>query len=150
MFLLNNCIFESSIWLIILFSSFEKIFILISNVAFKPTFLPFNILHSIAFKTKAYVKENISISSTDNLAEILNVTANLVDKDNKISYNKVLAKSEIEIKIVYLTEEGKIVSCTNRVPLVGFIDMQDIKEDNIIETNYLVKNILIKPNSIEE
>ena len=28
--------------------------------------------------------------------------------------------------------------------------MQDIKEDNIIETNYLVKNILIKPNSIEE
>lgn len=101
-------------------------------------------------KTKAYVKENISISSTDNLAEILNVTANLVDKDNKISYNKVLAKSEVEIKIVYLTEEGKIVSCTNRVPLVGFIDMQDIKEDNIIETNYLVKNILIKPNSIEE
>ena len=43
--------------------------------------------------TKAYVKENVSIPSTDNLAEILNAQICLVDKDIKVSYNKVLAKS---------------------------------------------------------
>lgn len=100
--------------------------------------------------TKASVKENISIPSTDNLAEILSAQICLVDKDIKISYNKVLAKSEVEIKMVYLTEEGRICSTRNRVPLVGFIDMPNIKEENICETTYIIKNIIIKPNAVEE
>ena len=58
--------------------------------------------------TKASVKENISIPNTDNLAEILSAQICLVDKDIKISYNKILAKSDVEIKMVYLTEEGQI------------------------------------------
>ena len=100
--------------------------------------------------TKAFVKENISIPSTDNLAEILNVQIALVDKDIKISYNKVLAKSEVEIKMTYLTEDGRICKIQTRLPLVGFIDMPNIKEENICETSYMVRNVLIKPNSIEE
>ena len=100
--------------------------------------------------TKASVKENISIPSTDNLAEILNAQICLVDKDIKISYNKVLAKSEVEINMVYLTEEGRICTNRSRVPLVGFIDMPNIKEENICETTYTIKNIIIKPNAVEE
>ena len=100
--------------------------------------------------TKAFVKENISIPNTDNLAEILNVQIMLVDKDIKISYNKVLAKSEVEIKMAYLTEDGRICKTQSRLPLVGFIDMPNIKEENICETSYMIKNIIIKPNAIEE
>lgn len=100
--------------------------------------------------TKASLKENISIPSTDNLAEILDIQISLVDKDIKISYNKILAKSEVEIRLVYLTEEGKISTSQNRLPLVGFIDMPNIKEENICETTYTIKNIIVKPNSIEE
>ncbi len=100
--------------------------------------------------TKASIKENISIPNTDNLAEILSVQLSLVDKDIKISYNKILAKSDVEIKMVYLTEEGQICTTQSRVPLVGFIDMPNIKEENICETSYIIRNIIIKPNSIEE
>ena len=100
--------------------------------------------------TKAYVKENISIPTADSLAEIINVQIGLVDKDIKISYNKVLAKSEVEIKMVYLTEDGRICTSRNRLPLVGFIDMPNIKEENICETSYMIKNVIIKPNAIEE
>ena len=100
--------------------------------------------------TKASIKENISIPNTDNLAEILSAQMSLVDKDIKISYNKVLAKSEVEIKMVYLTEEGQICTSQSRVPLVGFIDMPNIKEENTCEMSYVTKNMLIKPNSIEE
>lgn len=100
--------------------------------------------------TKAFVKENISIPSTDNLAEILNVQICLVDKDIKVSYNKVLAKSEVEIKMAYLTEDGRICKTQTRLPLVGFIDMPNIKEENICETSYMVRNVVIKPNAIEE
>lgn len=100
--------------------------------------------------TKAFVKENISIPTTDNLAEILSVQICLVDKDIKISYNKVLAKSEVEIKMAYLTEDGRICKTQTRLPLVGFIDMPNIKEENICETSYMIRNIIIKPNSMEE
>ena len=100
--------------------------------------------------TKASVKENISVPSTDDLAEILNVQIALVDKDIKISYNKVLAKSEVEIKMAYLTEDGRICKTQTRLPLVGFIDMPNIKEENICDTSYMVRNITIKPNAIEE
>ena len=100
--------------------------------------------------TKAFVKENISIPSTDNLAEILSAQISLVDKDIKISYNKVLAKSEVEVKMAYLTEDGRICTTRGRLPLVGFIDMPNIKEENICETTYMTRNILIKPNAVEE
>jgi len=94
--------------------------------------------------TKSYIKENISIPNTDNLAEILKVQMTLVDKDIKISYNKILAKSEAEIKMVYLTEEGRICNTKTRVPLVGFIDMPNIQEENICETTYMTRNVIIK------
>ena len=100
--------------------------------------------------TKSSIKENISIPTTDNLAEILGEQVCLVDKDIKISYNKILAKSEVEVKLIYLTEDGRICTTRNRLPLVGFIDMPNIKEDNICEPSYLIKNIIIKPNSVEE
>lgn len=100
--------------------------------------------------TKSYVKENISISNNDNLAEILKAKIELVNKDIKISYNKVLAKAEIDVNITYLTEDGRIQNCRSRVPLVGFIDIVNIKEDNTCETSYMIKNIIIKPNTVEE
>lgn len=103
-----------------------------------------------AGETKAFVKENITIASTDNLAEILSLQICLVDKDIKISYNKVLAKSEVEIKMAYLTEDGRICKNQTRLPLVGFIDMPNIKEENICETSYMIRNVMVKPNSIEE
>ena len=101
-------------------------------------------------ETKAFVKENIVIPGTDNLAEILSAQICLVDKDIKISYNKILAKSEVEVKIAYLAEDGRICKTQTMLPLVGFIDMPNIKEENICETSYMIRNVLIKPNSIEE
>lgn len=57
--------------------------------------------------TKTSAKETIIVDSTDNLEEILSVDFNIINKDTKISYNKVLAKADIEMKILYLTDERK-------------------------------------------
>lgn len=100
--------------------------------------------------TKVYVKDTISIDNTDNLAEILKANINLVDRDIKISYNKVLAKSEAEVRIMYLTEENMIRTITNKIPVVGFVDIQNVTEDNLCDTNYEIKNMIIKPNNVEE
>ena len=52
--------------------------------------------------TKVHSKEIIKINNTDNLAEILKADISLVNKDIKISYNKILAKTDAEVKILYL------------------------------------------------
>ena len=58
--------------------------------------------------TKISAKDNIPIDAMDNLAEILKCNINMVNKDIKTSYNKVLTKSEVEVKIIYLTEDNRI------------------------------------------
>lgn len=100
--------------------------------------------------TKAYVKDTIMIENTDNLAEILRTDINMVDRDIKISYNKVLAKAEAEVRIMYLTEESRISTVTNRIPIVGFIDIQNVSEENVCDANYEIRNMIIKPNNSEE
>lgn len=100
--------------------------------------------------TKAYIKETVAINNQDNLAEILKANLKIVDRDIKISYNKVLAKAEIELKIIYLTEENKIATIITKLPIVGFIDIQNISETSICDIGYQIRNIIIKPNSIEE
>lgn len=100
--------------------------------------------------TKIYAKDTIKIDSADNLAEILKAQVCICDKDIKVSYNKILTKSEAEIKIMYLTEDNRINTITARVPVVGFIDIPNVTEDNICDVDYEIKNIVLKPNSIEE
>lgn len=100
--------------------------------------------------TKIYAKENIQIDNMDNLAEILKAQVCICDKDIKVSYNKILAKAEAEIRLLYLTEDNRICTVNYKVPVVGFIDIQDVTEDDICDVNYEIKNIIIKPNSQDE
>ena len=99
---------------------------------------------------KVYAKDTISIDEIDNLAEILKSEINITNKDIKLSYNKVLAKAELEVKVMYLTEDDRIKVVNSMIPVMGFIDIQDISDDNICDTNYKVKNIILKPNNAEE
>ena len=101
-------------------------------------------------KTKIYSKETIPVQDVDNIAEILKVGLVITDRDIKISYNKVLSKAEAQIKIMYLTEDNRIGTVTGRVPLVGFIDIANVAEGNICNTNYELKNIIIIPSPAEE
>ena len=41
-------------------------------------------------------------------------------------------------------------SVSAKIPVVGFIDIPNVTEENISNVEYEIKNIIIKPNSIEE
>lgn len=101
-------------------------------------------------KTTIYAKDTLEVDSNDNILEILNVNIDICNKDFKFSYNKVLTKAEAKLKILYLTENGKIKNLEGTLPIVGFIDIQNISEDNICDIYYDIRNILVKPNSAEE
>ena len=100
--------------------------------------------------TKAYAKDTITFENNDNLSEILKVNINIINKETKTSYNKILAKADMQVNIVYLTEDNRINEINWQIPVMGFIDMQDISDDNLCNVKYEIKNVLIKPNSVEE
>lgn len=101
-------------------------------------------------ETKIYAKDNLSIENIDNLAEILKFSVQICDKDIKVSYNKILTKAEAEVKIMYLTEDNRINCINGKIPIVGFIDIANVSEENISEVEYEIKNLIVKPNSNEE
>ena len=101
-------------------------------------------------ENKIFAKDTISINVEDNLAEILKANVCICNKDVKISYNKILSKADAEIKIMYLTEDNRIGTVLARVPVVGFIDIPDVTEENICDVEYEIRNIVLKPNSVEE
>lgn len=97
--------------------------------------------------TKTIAKDTIACG--ENLAEVLKAEVNIVNKEEKTSYNKVLVKADAATKIMYLTESNEIKIINSNIPIMGFIDISDVSEENIINTNYEIKNMLIKPNNDE-
>lgn len=99
---------------------------------------------------KTYAKDTIMIENIDNLAEVLKTNLSIVNKDLKVSYNKVLGKAEIAVKMMYLTEDNRIKMVESNIPIMGFVDIENVTEENICDMKYKLKNMVVKPNSIEE
>lgn len=100
--------------------------------------------------TNAYAKDTLKIEKTDNLQEIIKVKTSITNKESKISYNKVLAKADLNVKVVYITDENKINNASITIPVMGFVDVQNANENNICESMFNIKYLNIKPNNIEE
>lgn len=100
--------------------------------------------------SKAYAKETVPLDSTDGLAEILDVEISTINKDIKISYNKVLVKADACVKILYLTENNDIKLCQTVIPAMAFVDIQDINEEHTCDVDFELKNLLIKANAEDE
>ena len=99
-------------------------------------------------KTTVYAKENVNIDVQDELAEILNVNFNLINQDLKLSYNKVLTKAEANIKIIYLTEDNRVKTANALIPVVGFIDIQNIADNNglILHKHFMHNAVPVQQN----
>lgn len=100
-----------------------------------------------AGSTKVYAKDTINIDNIDDLAEIMKCDIRIINRDIKLSYNKVLAKADAQITIMYLTEDNRIRNITSTIPVMGFIDIENINDENTCDVNYKVRNIIIKPNN---
>ena len=100
--------------------------------------------------TKVYVKDTLNVDASDEIAEILKTEVNLINKDIKISYNKILVKSEADVKIMYLTENNRINTIKGKIPVVGFVDLQNISEENICDTKFDIANMVVRLNAPEE
>lgn len=100
--------------------------------------------------TKVSAKDTVTIKQEDNLSEIMKVSVDIKNRETKISYNKVLAKADTVVNIMYLTEDNTIGTVSATIPVMGFIDIQNINEQNLCDVSYELRNIAIKPNNVDE
>ena len=98
----------------------------------------------------ASLKEEIKVDGSDVIEEILKVDTNIINKEIKISYNKVLTKADLQVKIIYLTKDGRIVKTNEKFPIVSFIELENVKEENVCSTDYQIRNILLNINNSDE
>lgn len=101
-------------------------------------------------KNKVSIKDTIAIDVADDFAEIMKVRFKIMDEEAKISYNKVLSKADAFVEIMYLTEDDRINTVSTKIPIMGFVDIQDINENCICKIRNVLSNLIIKPNSTEE
>ena len=100
-------------------------------------------------KVKSSLKEDLTIEEIEGVSEIVKTDIDVINIENKISYNKVLSKADVNIRILYITENGKIGKIDTNVPIMNFIDLEKITDEDICNIDYKVRNMLFKPNSKE-
>ncbi len=100
-------------------------------------------------KVKTSIKEDIKVDNGYEVAEILKTSIELENYENKISYNKVLAKADANIKIIFLAEDGKIGLAQSTIPVMSFIDIDKVIDTNICNVEYSIRNMLFKANNKE-
>ena len=98
----------------------------------------------------ASLKEEIKIDGADIISDILKVDTMISNKEVKISYNKILSKADLTVKIIYLTRDGRIEKVQEKFPIMSFIELENVKEENICSTDYQIRNILLKINNGED
>jgi len=99
--------------------------------------------------SRAFAKDTIAIDTPDDLAEIMKAGFRITNKEAKVSYNKVLVKADSMVNIMYLTEDNRINTVSTQIPIMGFVDMPNVTEENMCEVKCKLKNIVIKPNNTE-
>ena len=110
---------------------------------------------NVNFKTLQCCKcENINIAETINLGEnnepigeILRASMQIVGKDYKTSYNKILAKADAIIRVIYIAdnEQGSVETFETKIPVMGFIDVDGLTENMTVNLEYCIKCFSVKP-----
>ena len=98
--------------------------------------------------SKAMLKETVESVNQTAITEIVKVDFELSNIENKTSFNKVLSKADFNLNITYQTEDSREENIIASFPVTSFIDMENVKEEYICESNYSLRNMLFKVDSV--
>lgn len=98
-------------------------------------------------ETKISVKEKLEIENTQENIEIIKIRPEIKNVEKKMSYNKVLVKADCEIKCLYMTEAGSIFITKKEVPMMGFLDIENVEDTNECSTEFMLKKLSAEENN---
>ena len=101
-------------------------------------------------ESKVSVKEKLEINSNEDI-EVIKFNYGIKNIEKKISYNKILVKADCILCTIYQSESGTIKKIEKQTPLMGFLEVDGINEDDIIDINFTLQklNIIENNNNIE-
>ena len=99
--------------------------------------------------SKAFISEDVNFPEKGNDIEILKSSFVLENIEKKISFNKVLTKAEANVSLIYLCA-NQIKKFDFKLPVMNFIEIEKINEDNLIDIKYNTKNFSIMNNVVEK
>ena len=97
-------------------------------------------------KVKSSLKEEIACIDDEEIAEILRTEVTVENIENKISYNKVLSKADVCVKLLYLGTESNVKSTSVSFPIMNFIDMEKVTDEDNCDIDYKIRNMNFKNN----
>ncbi len=98
--------------------------------------------------------QNIELNEIINLfeenksiAEILKANLDIKNIDYKTSYNKILAKADAVVRIIYISdsEVPSIETFEATVPVMGYINSDNLDEKSKIELQFNIKSFALRP-----
>lgn len=99
-------------------------------------------------KGNSVVREGMETENQTAISEITKVDLEVSNIENKISFNKVLSKADLNIRVTYQTEELKEETITSVYPVTSFIDVENVKDSCLCESDFIVRNMLFKVDSV--
>lgn len=99
--------------------------------------------------SKASINEDVNFVENGKNIEIIKKDILVKNIEKKISYNKVLAKADANIKLLYLCD-NKIKKYDFNIPVMSFIEVEGVKEEYIVDLEYNMRKFEIINNVSEK
>lgn len=100
-------------------------------------------------ESKVSLKEKMEIENTGENIEVVKLDYDISNIENKVSYNKVLIKADCSLKVLYQTESGIVYCAKKEVPLMGFLDMENVEDTDDINIDFTIKNLNIVESDLK-
>ena len=95
-------------------------------------------------------REDIMLADENSdFGEILKVSTKIVNEEYKQSYNKLLVKGDIKVRILYLSEKNinEVKIAEVLVPFTSMVEFSNIKDNSLFDIRYSIKDFNIKANT---
>ena len=100
-------------------------------------------------ESKINVKERLDVENLQENIEVIKINPEIRNIEKKMSYNKVLVKADCMINCLYITEAGMIYITKKEVPVMGFLDINNVEDSNECNIDFMIKNISAIENQKE-
>ncbi len=100
-------------------------------------------------ETKINLQEKMEIENLQESIEVIKMQPIINNIEKKMSYNKVLVKADCLLKCLYITEAGIIYMAKKEVPIMGFLDINNVEDTNECNVEISLKNLSVTENANE-
>ena len=100
-------------------------------------------------ETKISMQEKLEIENLQESIEVIKLEPTITNIEKKMSYNKVLVKADCNLKCLYITEAGMVYITKKDVPIMGFLDIENVEDTNDCNIEFSVKNMQVTENEKE-